>query len=130
MLARVFLGLQAILFIPYGSYCLLQPAMLADTATITATTITGTIELQSMYGGLQISVGVLCALAVFRPGLRPSALIALWFVFAGLAPVRVVLGLSLGDFSYYTRYAMIFELASLAFLSWHLLRNRSAADPA
>jgi hypothetical protein len=52
MIARLFLGLQAILFIPYGLYCLTQPQMLAEAAGVTATTLTGTIELQAMYGGL------------------------------------------------------------------------------
>jgi uncharacterized membrane protein HdeD (DUF308 family) len=127
MIARVFLAFQAILFIPYGLYCLLQPQMLADSAGLAATTITGTIELQAMYGGLQISVGVLCALAVFRSQLRRTALIALLFIFAGLAPVRVALGLTQGDFSFYTYFAMIFEALSLVFLITYLAVTRNSA---
>jgi len=126
MIARLFLGLQAILFIPYGLYCLTQPQMLAEAAGVTATTVTGTIELQAMYGGMQTAVGVLCALAVFNDAYRRISLVALLFVFAGLAPVRVTLGLMHGDFSGYTLFAMLFESASLLILIG-LLWPRAAA---
>jgi hypothetical protein len=125
MIARIFLGLQAILFIPYGIYCLLDPGSLAA-AGVTATTVTGTIELQTMYGGLQVAVGALCLLGVLRSDHEKVALQALLFMFAGLATVRVSLGLSQGDFSGYTVFAMSFESASLLFLLWYLLLRKPA----
>jgi hypothetical protein len=125
MIARIFLGLQAILFIPYGIYCLLDPGSLAA-AGVTATTVTGTIELQTMYGGLQVAVGALCLLGVLRRDHEKVALQALLFMFAGLAIVRVSLGLSQGDFSDYTVFAMSFESASLLFLLWYLLLRKPA----
>ena len=123
MVIKLFLGLQAVLFIPYGLYCLVNPEALAGAAGVTATSITGTIELQTMYGGLQTSVGVLCALAIFRDALRPVALTTLLFIFAGLATVRVSLGLVHGDFSGYSVFAMAFEAASLLFLLWYHTRQ-------
>jgi hypothetical protein len=126
MLIKLFLGLQAIIFIPYGLYCLVDPELLIDGAGVMATSGTGTIELQAMYGGLQTAVGVLCALAIFRDSLRPVALTALLFIFAGLATVRVSLGLTQGDFSSYNVFAMAFESSSLLFLIWHHLRQPAA----
>jgi hypothetical protein len=126
MIARVFLGLQAAVFIPYGLYCLVRPESLAA-AGVSATTVTGTIELQAMYGGLQIAVGMLCATALLRRDLEIAALHALLFLFAGLAVVRVSLALVHGDFSGYTLFAMGFESACLAFLLWYLL-GRTASD--
>ena len=125
MLIRSFLALQVVLFIPYGLYCLVAPHSLADGAGVAATSITGTIEIQSMYGGLQVAVGVLCALALLRRALEPVALYALLFIFAGLAVVRVSLALVHGDFSGYTVFAMTYEAACLAFLCWHLLVRKS-----
>ena len=93
MMLRLFLGFQALLFIPYGLYCLVNPAVLAGGAGVTASSITGTIELQTMYGGLQTAVGVLCLLGAFRENLRSTALTALLFIFSGLAVVRVSLGI-------------------------------------
>ena len=112
MPARIFLGLQAIIFIPYGLFCLVQPDYLAGTAAIAASSVTGTIELQTMYGGLQTAVGVLCALGALKLDLRRPALITLLFCFTGLAIPRVTLALMNGDFGGYTLGAMIFETLS------------------
>lgn len=122
MMVRVFLGLQALLFIPYGLYCLVNPEMLADAAGVAATSTTGRIELQTMYGGLQTAVGVLCTLAVFNADFRRPTMIALAFLFGGLAVTRVSLGLLNMDFSAYTGFAMIFESASLLIVLWLLGR--------
>jgi len=79
-----------------------------------------------MYGGLQVAVGALCLLGVLRRDHEKVALQALLFMFAGLAIVRVSLGLSQGDFSDYTVFAMSFESASLLFLLWYLLLRKPA----
>ena len=121
MVARVFLGLQALIFIPYGLYCLVEPTLLEGSAGVKAITATGVIELQTMYGGLQTAVGVLCALGAMVERYRHSALTALLFIFAGLAVVRVTLGLTHGDFSGYNVFAMSFETLSLMFLLWVML---------
>ncbi|MCZ6829826.1 MAG: DUF4345 family protein [Gammaproteobacteria bacterium] len=118
MVARIFLGFQALLFIPYGLYCLVQPQMLSEVAGLTATTVTGVIELQAMYGGMQTAVGVLCALGAWVERYRGGALMALLFIFAGLAVPRVSLALIHGDFSAYSVFAMCFESLSLLFLLW------------
>ena len=56
---------------------------------------------------------------------EPVAFHALLFVFAGLAVVRVSLGLMHGDFSAYTLFAMIFETACFLFLVWYLLLKKA-----
>ena len=129
MIARLFLGLQVVLFIPYGLYCLVDPGMLAGSAGVAATSITGTIELQTMYGGLQVAVGVMCLMGLIRQRFEEVALYALLFIFAGLAVVRVSLGLTRGDFSGYTVFAMSFEAACLLFLSWYLLLRTPVRNP-
>lgn len=126
MIARVVLGLLAFIFIPYGLYCLVSPEMLSGAAGLTANSTTGTIELQTMYGGLQTSVGVMCALGAFNAKIRTAALLAMVFIFAGLAVVRVTLGLSGADYSAYTVFAMVFETVSLLLCAW--LYKRSSAE--
>ncbi len=113
MKIKLFLGFVALMFISYGLYCLADPSILAGGAGVVATTMTGTIELQTMYGGLQTSIGVMCLLAVFQPRFQAGALMALVFVFAGLAVVRVSLGLAHGEFSGYNVLAMSFEAVAL-----------------
>lgn len=129
MIERLFLGLQVLLFIPYGLYCLVDPAMLSGAAGVTANSVTGTIELQAMYGGLQVAVGVLCLLGLLRKHLEQVALTTLLFLFAGLAVVRVSLAFMHGDFSGYTVFAMSYETVCLVFLSWLLLVRPVPLNP-
>jgi len=124
MMAKLFLGLQAVLFIFYGLYCLVEPRGLATGAGVSATSITGTIELQAMYGGLQVAVGMLCLMGILKRSLAVVALHALLFIFAGLATVRVSLALMHGDLVGYTLFASIYETACLLFLVWYLLLHR------
>ncbi len=53
---------------------------------------------------------------------------ALLFVFAGLAVTRVTLGLSQGDFSDYTVFAMIYECLTVAFLLWRFMSSSSEIE--
>ena len=103
--------------------------MLADSAGVAATSVTGTIELQSMYGGLQVAVGVMCLMGLLRKPFEQVALHALLFIFAGLAVVRVSLALTQGDFSGYTVFAMSYESFCLLFLCWYLLLRKTATSP-
>ncbi len=123
MFARIFLGLEAVLFIPYGLYCLVQPGFLAEAAGVTATSITATIEIQAMYGGLEVAVGVLCALGAMSLSMRRPALITVLFCFTGLAIPRVTLGLMHGDMSSYTVSAMILETVSAVCALYLLLKE-------
>ena len=81
MTIRVFLWLSALGWLPYGLFCFFRPGYLAGAAGVAASTVTGTIELRAMYGGLQAAIGVLSLMAALRPQLRPAALTALLFLF-------------------------------------------------
>jgi hypothetical protein len=121
-MARIFLGLSALLWLPYGLYCLLEPGSLDAAAGVTFRSATGSTELRAMYGGLQAALGVLAALAVVRPALVRPALVAFGFLTGGLATGRL-LGVALdGGFSSYTAMALALEIPSALF-AWLLLRR-------
>ena len=122
MFTKIYLLLLAVVFIGYGLYCLVMPESLSGPAGVSALTLTGTIELQVMYGGLQTAVGVLCLFGALNPEFRTGALQALLFIFVGLAVPRLTLALMQGDFSVYTLGASIFELVS-AFIMFGCLRT-------
>jgi hypothetical protein len=124
---RVFLAFSAAVWLPYGVFCFFQPAFLAEAAGVTATTTTATIELRAMYGGLEFSIGLLAALAVFREPLRRPALITLAFLCAGLALSRSIGAIIHAEVSAYTGFALAFELASAGLATWFLFRK---AEPA
>jgi hypothetical protein len=119
---RVFLGLSALLWLPYGLFCFVQPGYLAEAAGVTIGSTTASIELRAMYGGLQVAIGLLALLAVFRPALVRPALLMLAFVTAGLGSARLLGSALDAEVSAYTGLALCFELASAGVAIW-LLRS-------
>lgn len=129
MAARIFLGLSALLWIPYGIYCFLVPEVLGSegSAGVVAATATGNTELRAMYGGLQIAIGTLVGLAVFRPGLVQPALVMTAFLTTGLASTRLIGALIDGGFSAYTYGGLGFEIVSACVAWWLLSRDTAPA---
>lgn len=125
MIARVFLAFLALVWIPYGIYCFLDPAFLAGAAGVAATSTTGTIELRAMYGGIQAGFGALALLGALRPGFVSTALVTAVFLCAGLGSCRLVAAIAAGELSSYTAMGLAFELGSVA-LALALLRPTQA----
>ena len=111
---RIFLAISAVLWLPYGVRCLLDPAVLGGTADVVAASATGTIELRAMYGGLQIAVGLLALAGALRPALAQHALVALGAVSAGLGITRLGAAAISGEFASYTVMALALEFTMLA----------------
>jgi hypothetical protein len=118
----------AIVWLPYGLYCLAQPSSLAATAGVVSASHTGTVELRAMYGGLQAALGVLCLLAVLRADLIRPALICLAFLCSGLALARLSGVAVEHEVSAYTALGLAFELSS-AGISVGLLRRAGSKLP-
>jgi hypothetical protein len=118
MPTRIFLLLSALVWLPYGLYCLVDPSSLAASAGIVAQSATATTELRAMYGGLQAALGVLALLGVFADHLRRPALIAIGFLTAGLASTRLLGVLIDGGLSGYTVAGLGFEVVSATLAAW------------
>jgi hypothetical protein len=110
MLEKSFLILTAIVWVPYGVMCFLDPAALAESTGVVASTPTASTEIRAMYGGLQTAIGALALLAIFKSGLARSALVCLATLSAGLLTARL-LGLAIdGGYTAYTGMAIGFEI--------------------
>lgn len=127
MAERVFLALQTLIWLPYGILCFFAPDFPANSAGLSATSATATTELRAMYGGLQLGIGVLTALAFVRPPLRRPALVLLLVAGTGLGVARLLGALLDGGFSAYTNGAIVFELATAGFAAWLLQREKASA---
>jgi hypothetical protein len=126
---RIFLGLNVLVWLPYGLYCFVEPGYLAQAAGVTAATATGSTELRAMYGGLQIGIGTFALAAVLNAALVRPALLALAFLAGGLGIARIS-GAVLDDgWSFYTGMGMGFEFTILA-VSIVLLRANGGGEPA
>lgn len=128
MAARIFLAIFGLFSLPYGIYCFLQPAFLADFAGVSALSTTGTIEIQAMYGGLQTGFGALALFGALRPAYAAPILLATVFQFGGLGGARLLGALSAGEFSDYTTQGLAFELIStaIAFALWRSASSNTA----
>ena len=126
---RLFLGVSALIWLPYGLFCFFAPGYRDGAAGVMASTATGTTELRAMYGGLQAALGVLVAAAFFRPALQRPALFALAFLCAGLFMARLLGAVMALEFSDYTVVALLFEILSSAFAT-RLLVAPPGARPA
>ena len=128
MAIRIVLGLAAVLFLPYGLLCLLQPATL-EGGGLVPTSPTGTTELRAMYGGLQAALGAWAAYGAWRPAAARPVLLALAVVCAGLGSARLLGVLLDGDVTAYTAGALAFELVA-AGVATALLRGSREPEPA
>lgn len=132
MATKIFLGANAALFIVYGLMCLASPEIVAEQTGMQLTTGVASAEVRAMYGGLQTAVGLLALLGFMRAGLQPAVLLALVFVFFGLASGRVI-GIVLDpDPGVYNFAAFAFEslfgLLSVMLLSTSAKRGSESAQ--
>lgn len=112
MAVRLFLGLSALVWLPYGLFCILRPSFLAGAAGVVASSATAVTEIRAMYGGLEAGIGALCLGALWRPDWVRPALLMLCFVCSGLALTRTASLFIDGSASAYTFGALAFEIPS------------------
>jgi hypothetical protein len=123
--ARIFLGLNAAMWIGYGLYCFVVPGSLAEGAGVAFTNATGSTELRAMYGGLQVGIGALAAAALVRRDLVRPALVALAFLAGGLFLARISGSTLDQGWSQYTGMALALEV-TITGVSIALLRRAPA----
>lgn len=129
MAIRIFLALSGVAWLLFGALGFFQPGSLEQSAGVSSLTPTGTIELRAMYGGLPVGVGALALVAVLRPALARSALVALAFLCAGLGVARLLASVAASEVSSYTAMALVLELGS-AVIAWRLLSRGAPAAAA
>jgi hypothetical protein len=117
---RVFLVASALVWLPYGLFCLARPDFLREAAGVAVESATGRTEVRAMYGGLQAALGILVVLGVADRRRERGVLTVLAVLCAGLFSARLIGVLIDGGFSSYTASGLVFEggstLAALALL--------------
>jgi len=95
-MTRLFLGLQALLFLSFGLFSLMQPDSLSQILGLSGVGTDGLFELRSNYGGVSLGAGGMCLAGALRPSLVRPALFFLLAYTGGYALGRII-GLALGD---------------------------------
>lgn len=127
MFTTVFLWITSLGWLGYGLYCLFVPSTLTTFAGLTPSTLTAEVEIRAMYGGLQSAVGVLALIGALRPARADGVLLTLACLYLGLCSTRTGSALLLGDSSFYTVGAAVFESLSALICILLLLRQPRGA---
>ncbi len=88
MFGRIVLLITGILFAGYGLWCLFNPEYVSTTLELPGVTAQALTEIRAMYGGVQLSLGVLLILAAFISGWRHAFLWILLVLIGALAITR------------------------------------------
>jgi hypothetical protein len=115
---RIVLFANALVWLPYGLLCLLRPSTLADVAALGLASPTAIVEVQAMYGGLEIAIGVLALWGALRPRSAEAAIWSLFLLYCGLVGGRALGLITSGDRSAYNLGAIAFELTGAASAAW------------
>ena len=96
-MARIFLFINAILFLGFGAYVFLATQGLINLLDVTDMGASGLYEIRSNYGGVSLGIGLMCLLGGLKSGLTRPALFTLMAYMGGYALGRII-ALPLGDF--------------------------------
>ena len=88
-----FFALNALIWTPSGFYCLLLPEVMSGQGVpgmhvFDLSHFVARVEVRAMYGGLQIALGLLALIAVFKAEHRSTALLFFVLALSGLALSR------------------------------------------
>ena len=90
MLGKAVLGISTLIFVGYGLVSLVSPAIPAGLAGLVLSNGDAYTEIGAMYGGLQIGVGLFCAMALLKPEFYRAGLMLLVLAIGTLALARLV----------------------------------------
>ena len=117
-MAKVFLSITGLLFLPYGLYCVVEPGILTQYTGMGLSDNTAKIEVRAMYGGLQAAMGLFFLVCVANKDLtRPGLLVAV-FCLGGLATARTFGLLVDGGDNGYNTAAVVYEGVSTVLALW------------
>ena len=121
---RIFLVLEALVWLPYGLFCFVRPGYLNEAAGVAIASATGATELRAMYGGLQVALGLVCLTGLSNGVRGRRALVVVGTLTAGLASARTLGTLLDGGLSSYTAMALLFEWGSCLSAAYLSSRTR------
>ncbi len=90
MMVRLFLLVQAALFLAFGMHAFFNAPTIADNLGASGISPSGLHELRSNYGGISIAIAILCGWGGWRSGMARPALFFLIFYTGGYALGRVL----------------------------------------
>ncbi|XAM01489.1 DUF4345 family protein [Phycisphaeraceae bacterium D3-23] len=128
MIAQLFLAFNGVLYIALAAWCTIAPSKTATAIGFGIENSSAKSEYLTVYGGLELGMGLFFLLAAWRTGMVEAGL---WFAalsYAALAIYRLITVATMNDLSAFIYTLVIFEPA-MAILSGVLLA-RNLMQPA
>ena len=130
LLGKLILCISALVLILYGIVSLVDPAIPAGLAGLVISNGDGYAEIASMYGGLQIGLGLFCLMAVRRPEYYRAGL-ALLIILIGAVALARLLGVLITEatITSYTWGALIYECTTATIAALALSKSTKSIMP-
>lgn len=119
---RLLLSILGAAFVSQGVFYFFRPELVRRFLELQAQGSNGEVELAVMYGGLPVALGILCLIGALRPATTRVVLLSMWLIAIGAVVPRLVMGIALGDMSYYTLAGIVLESLAVVVIGGLLLR--------
>ncbi len=88
MTATIYLAVNAVIYLVFAVWCVIQPAQTAAFVGLQPVGGAGRSEYFAVYGGLEFGLAVIFALAAWRPGLQTAGLLVAACTYVGIVLFR------------------------------------------
>lgn len=88
MIATIYLAINAIIYLVFAVWCVIQPAQTSAFVGLQPVGGAGRSEFFAVYGGLEFGLAVIFALAAWRPGLQTAGLLVAACTYVGIVLFR------------------------------------------
>lgn len=124
MQVKIYLYLNAVLYLIFGAWCAISPEWTASAVGFTLPGAQGIAEYIAVYGGLEFGVGVFFLLCALRPSLAKSGILFGACFYTGICVFRTIallqVGLEIGN-------GINFYVSECIFTFWSLYLVRKTA---
>tara|TARA_B100001121_G_scaffold256816_1_gene234823 strand:- start:30 stop:416 length:387 start_codon:yes stop_codon:yes gene_type:complete len=120
MITKIFLLITAVIYGGLGGWALIEPSSFVESVGLTINSNLGSAEIRSVYGGINLLIGLFAVAAIFQSKHEELFMKILIFVIIGILLGRVV-SFSFGEVdSAFLWYFIAFELVWLITLYLNL----------
>ena len=119
---KPYLIFTVLVWLPWGLICIFDTGMIADIIGVTSVSPSGETDIRAMYGGVQLAVGLMAALALYDRRHFHKLLHALAFLASCLALSRSYGLVVDGSSTLYTWGVLGYEyFAAISAITWLIL---------
>lgn len=122
-MAVIYLVLNAVIYLGLGAWCTLDPGGTSRAIGFTFAKAAARSEYVTVYGGLEVGLGLFFAVAAWQESLRPAGLLFALLTYGCLALFRMGTLVSMPDLGRFPYVMLCIELPMAAWAGWLVARG-------